>query len=110
MKVNFKYLSWLTAQMIFSAPRIFPLRQSVWNQVISKQSLREVAKNGYFTVRLTVGIDPTPPYGQLFVIPQSHHTVLQDDHLQEAGLLFDNHEKGMKKNIFETLSNEIKCV
>ena len=30
--------------------------------------LREVVKNGYFTVRLTVSVDPAlpPPYGQLF--------------------------------------------
>ena len=28
---------------------------------------RDVIKNGYFTVRLTVRVDP-PPYGQLFVI------------------------------------------
>ena len=75
MKVNFKYLSWLTAQMIFSAPRIFPLRQSVWNQVISKQSLREVAKNGYFTVRLTVrreGVGVSPLGSELTVSKCEH--------------------------------------
>ena len=29
--------------------------------------IREVIKNGYFTVRLTVSFPPPPPYGQLFV-------------------------------------------
>ena len=38
--------------------------------ILSGLELRGVVINGYFTVRLTVSVDPVPPppsYGQLFV-------------------------------------------
>ena len=66
---------------------VLPNPHCTWN-------LREGDKKWIFYGQADIGVDPpTPPYGQLFVNPQSHHTVPQDDHLQEAGPLFENHKR-----------------
>ena len=45
------------------------------------QIIRVVVKNGLFPVKMTVRVDPPPPYGQLFVIFLGVNLTLEYDYI-----------------------------
>ena len=65
---------------------------------MSGLELREVVINGYFTVRLTVSVDPPPPLRSAFwdffcvlLTLYYHYVCSETDFTQEKGVFLDDH-------------------